>query len=175
MVTKDKLDNIKQGLSAEDAKWFQKSISKKYPGACYAEPASTVPVVFFITVTPAVYHGTRVVRQTSTHPDPVSGTVTEQDGSTSQVNVTVDTTTTSSTAVPYSFDYGVFTLALERRRGDGKFDVLHRFQQKGIYSTLYGIPFGRQGSSPRSRGDRRRRKMDQPWRVDRSDAIAPGS
>lgn len=28
MVTKDKLNNIKQGLSADDVKWFQKEIAK---------------------------------------------------------------------------------------------------------------------------------------------------
>lgn len=148
VVTKDRLDNVKQGLSADDVKWFQKNLAKKYPGVCYAEPAPTVPVVFYITVTPDVYHGTRVVTDTSRHSDPVSGTVTEQDGSTSQVSGTVETTTTSSTAVPYSVDYGIFTLAVERRRSDGKFDVAHRFQQKGLYNTLYGIPLGGKGHHP---------------------------
>src|ERR1035437_5106082 len=78
VVMKDKLDNVKQGLEPDDIKWFQKSVAKKYTKVCYAEPGPSVPIVFYITVTPAVYHGTEIVSQTSTHSDPVSGTVTEQ-------------------------------------------------------------------------------------------------
>jgi hypothetical protein len=74
--------------------------------------------------------------------------VTDQNGDTSQVNGTVETTTTSSTAVPYSVPYGVYTLSVERRRSDGKFDVAHRFQQRGLYNTLYGIPLGGKGHHP---------------------------
>jgi hypothetical protein len=148
VVVRDKLNNVKQGLSADDVKWFQKSFAKKYPGACYADPAPNVPVVFYVTVTPDVYHGTRIVNRTSNHSNPVTGTVTDESGSTSQVNGTVETTTTSSTAVPYSVDYGIYTLSVERRRDDGKFDVLHRFQQKGLYNTLYGIPLGGKGYHP---------------------------
>ncbi len=148
VVSRDKLNNVKEGLSADDVKWFQKKFAKKYPGVCYAEPAPTVPIVFYISVTPDTYHGTRVVSDTSTHSDPVNGTVTDQSGNTSQVSGTVETTTTSSTAVPYSFEYGIFTLSVERRRGDGKFDVVHMFQQKGIYNTYYGIPLGGKGHHP---------------------------
>ena len=148
VVTVDRLKNVKQGLSDNDARWFQKKIAKKYPDLCYAAPAETVPIVFFITVTPDVYHGTRVVQSESTHADPVSGTVTNQDGSTSQVNGTVQTTTTSSTAVPYSVEYGIFTLSVERWGSDGKLAVAHRFQQKGLYNTLYGIPLGGKGHHP---------------------------
>lgn len=148
VVTQDRLNNVKQGLSPDDVKWFQKSFAKKYPGVCYAEPAPTVPIVFYISVTPDVYHGTRVVNQTSTHENPVSGTVTDQNGNTSQVAGTVQTTTTTSTAVPYSVQYGIFTLSVERIRSDGNFDVVHRFQQKGLYNTLYGIPLGGRGHHP---------------------------
>lgn len=148
VVTKDKLDNIKQGLAADDAKWFRDKVAKKYPGVCYADPAPTVPVVFFITVAPDVYHGTRVVNQTSTQSSPVSGTVTDESGSTSQVSGTVETTTTSSTAVPYSVPYGIYTLSVERMGTDGKFAVAHRFQQRGLYNTLYGIPLGGKGHHP---------------------------
>ncbi len=148
VVTKDRLNNVQQGLSTKDVKWFQKDIAKKYPGLCYADPANTVPLVFYIIVTPAAYHGTQVLSQTSTHSDPVSETVTEQDGSTSQVDGTVETTTTTSTAVPYSVDYGIFTLTLERRLDGGNYTVLHRFQQKGLYNTLYGIPLGGRGHHP---------------------------
>jgi glucose/arabinose dehydrogenase len=148
VVSQDTLNNVKQGLSADDVKWFQKEIAKKYPGVCYAAPSPSVPVVFFITVTPDVYHGTRVVDQTSTQSTPITGTVTDQDGNTSQVDATAETTTTSSTAVPYSVDYGIFTLAVERRGSDGKFEVAQRFQQKGLYNTLYGIPLGGRGHHP---------------------------
>jgi hypothetical protein len=148
VVVRDKLNNVKQGLSPDEVKWFQKSFAKKYPGVCYADPAPTVPVVFYVTVTPDVYHGTRVVNRTTNHSNPVSGTVTDESGGTSQINGTVETTTTSSTAVPYSVDYGIYTLSVERRRDDGKFDVLHRFQQKGLYNTLYGVPLGGRGYHP---------------------------
>lgn len=148
VVTRDTLNNVKEGLSDQNVKWFQKTSAKKYPGTCYAEPGPTVPIVFYITVTADVYHGTRIVESTSTHSNPVSGTVTEQGGSTSQVTGTVESTTTSSTAVPYSFEYGIYTLSVERRRSDGQFDVLHRFRQKGLYSTLYGIPLGGRGHHP---------------------------
>jgi hypothetical protein len=52
VVTQDKLNNVKQGLSSQDVKWFRKSIAKKYPGVCYAEPSPSVPIIFVITVTP---------------------------------------------------------------------------------------------------------------------------
>ena len=78
----------------------------------------------------------------------MNGAVTEQDGSTSQVNGTVESTTTSSTAVPYSVEYGIYTLSVERRKGDGQFEVVHRFQQKGLYRVLYGIPLGGRGHHP---------------------------
>ena len=148
VVTRDKLGNVKEGLSADDVKWFQNGIAKEFPGVCYKAPAPTVPVVFFITVTPDVYHGTRVVQNQSAQSNPVSGTVTDQSGNTSQVNGTVETTTTRSTAVPYSVEYGIYTLSVERRRSDGQFDVAHRFQQKGLYNTLYGIPLGGKGHHP---------------------------
>ena len=101
-----------------------------------------------VPVLPDVYHGVRVVNNTSTHTDPVSGTVRDNQGNTANVNGTVQTTTTSSTAVPYSVDYGIYTLAVQRRRSDGQFETAHRFQQKGLYNTLYGIPLGGRGHHP---------------------------
>ena len=74
--------------------------------------------------------------------------MTDHEGNTSQVSGTVESTTTSSTAVPYSVEYGIYTLSVERRRSDGQFDVVHRFQQKGLYNTLYGIPLGGRGHHP---------------------------
>ncbi len=58
------------------------------------------------------------------------------------------TTSTTSTAVPYSFEYGIYTLSVERQQRDGSYVVLHRFQQRGIYHTLYGIPLGGKGHHP---------------------------
>ena len=143
VVQEDALKNITQGLSKKDAKWFEKDIQKKYPDVCYVPAAPDVPLVFFLTVTPDVYHGTKVVTDSQTNDSPVSGTVTNEDGSTSSVDGTVTTTTTSSTAVPYSFRYGIFTLAIETKQPHGKWIVRHRFQQRGIYHTLYGIPLGK--------------------------------
>ena len=148
VVTQDKLKNVKEGLSPDDAKWFREKMAKKYPGVCYADPTPTASTVFYITITPDTYNGTRIVNQTSTQATPVSGTITDQNGNVSQVNGTEQTTTTSSTAVPYSFEYGIFTLTVQSRRSDGTFEVVQTFQQKGIYNTLYGIPLGGRGHHP---------------------------
>ncbi len=148
VVTQDKLKNVKEGLSPDDAKWFREKIEKKYPGACYVDPTPTASTVFYITITPDAYNGTRIVNQTSTQATPVHGTITDQDGNVSYVNGTEQTTSTSSTAVPYSFEYGIFTLVVESRRSDGTFEVVQTFQQKGIYNTLYGIPLGGRGHHP---------------------------
>lgn len=148
VVTQDKLKNVKEGLSPDDAKWFREKIEKKYPGACYVDPTTTASTVFYITITPDTYNGTRIVSQTSTQATPVRGTITDQDGNVSYVNGTEQTTSTSSTAVPYSFEYGIFTLSVESRRSDGTFEIVQTFQQKGIYNTLYGIPLGGRGHHP---------------------------
>jgi hypothetical protein len=52
---------------------------------------------------------------------------------------------TSSTAVPYSFEYGKFTLTVETEAPDHSWTAHHRFEQDGIYSTMYGIPLGGRG------------------------------
>jgi hypothetical protein len=144
VVTQDKLKNFNQGLSPDDQKWIREKVEKKSPSVCYVDPSAAAPLVFFITVTPDTYHGTRVV--TNTQSQPISGTITDEDGNTSRVSG--ETSTTSSTAVPYSFEYGIYTLAVELQQKDGSFVVLHRFQQKGIYNTLYGIPLGGKGHHP---------------------------
>ena len=148
VVTQDKLNNVNEGLSADDAKWFREKIEKKYPGACYVDPGTTVPLVFYIKVTPDTYHGTRIVTNSSTASNPVEGTITDEDGNVSRVRGTVDTTSTSSTPVPYSFEYGIFTLSVESRRSDGTLQVVQTFQQKGIYNRIYGIPLGGRGHHP---------------------------
>ena len=125
-------------------KWADKDLEKKYPDVCYADPDPSVKTVFVITVTPATYHGTRV--ETNTNTTPTSGTVTDQDGNTATYQGTA--TTTTSTAVPYSFEYGKFMLTVETFGDDGKPIVRQRFQQNGIYHTMYGIPLGGRGHHP---------------------------
>lgn len=148
VMTEDTLQNVKAGLSPENQKWFQEKIHKKYPTLCYVEPSASVPLMFVVIITPDTYHGTRIVTDTETHENPVSGTITDQDGDTADIDATVKTTTTSSTAVPYSFDYGIYTLTVEKPQKDGTYLALRRFQQKGIYETLYGIPLGGKGHHP---------------------------
>lgn len=148
VATEDTLSNVKQGLSKKDAEWFQKKIHKKYPDVCYAQPGSGASVFFFIIVTPDAYHGTRVETTTSTHDDPVSGTVTDQEGNTANVDGTVTTTTETSAAVPYTLNYGIFTLTIETAEPGGKWKTAHRFEQKGLYTTFYGIPLGGKGYHP---------------------------
>lgn len=148
VITQDRLNNVKQGLSAEDQKWFKEKVEKKNRSVCYVDPAPGVSLVFVIIVTPDTYHGTRVITNTSTNSNPTSGTITDDEGNTANYSGTQETTTTTSTAVPYSFEYGIFTLSVERQQKDGSYFVLHRFQQKGIYRTLYGVPLGGKGHHP---------------------------
>jgi hypothetical protein len=148
VVKQDSLKNVTQGLSQKGAEWFEKNIQKKYPDVCYVAPGPNVHLVFFISVTPDVYHGTRVEHSTETHDSPVSGTVTDEDGNRSNIDGTVKTTTTSSTAVPYDVPYGIFTLTVKTSEAPGKWTVRHRFQQRGLYNTLYGIPLGGKGHHP---------------------------
>lgn len=144
VVKQDTLKNVTQGLSSNDEKWFQKKLAKKYRDVCYAAPSPSVPFVFLIIVTPDTYHGTRVETQTSQQSNPVSGTVTDEEGNTGRYDGTVTTNTTNSTTVPYSVDYGIYTLSIESKSPDGSFKVHHRFQQKGLYTALYGfIPIGK--------------------------------
>lgn len=148
VITEDALKNVKQGLHPKDAEWANSTLAKKYPGICYVEPAQKAYVVLYISITPDTYHGTRRVANTSTQSGPVRATVTDQDGNTSQVSGTQETTTTSYDNVPYSVDYGIYALFVERPQSDGKFKVLQTFQQKGLYSTVYGIPLGGRGHHP---------------------------
>lgn len=144
VITVDKLGNVNEGLSADDRRWFHDKVEKKNPAICYADQRLDIPVMFVVTVTPDTYHGDRVV--TDTQKNPITGTVTDEQGNESTVTATQ--TTTSSTVVPYSFEYGIYTLSVKQRQKDGSFVILHRFQQKGIYRTLYGVPLGGKGHHP---------------------------
>jgi hypothetical protein len=146
VIEEDKLGNVRQGISnPKNLKWADKDLQKKYPDVCYAAPDPSVKTVFVITVTPATYHGTQV--ETDTNTTPTSGTVTDTSGQ--QVGTYEGTqTTTSSTAVPYSFEYGRFLLTIETFGTDGKPVVRRRFLQNGIYRTMYGVPLGGRGHHP---------------------------
>lgn len=146
VIEEDKLGNVEQGISnPKNLKWANKDLEKKYPDVCYAAPDPSVKTVFVITVTPATYHGTQVVTATDT--TPTSGTVSDTSGQ--QVGTYEGTqTSTSSTAVPYSFEYGKFMLTVETFGADGKPIVRRRFQQNGIYRTMYGVPRGGRGHHP---------------------------
>jgi hypothetical protein len=146
-ITEDALKNVKQGLFPNDAESANK-LTKKFPGVCYVEPAQRPSAILYISVTPDTYHGTRTVADTSTSSGPVRSTVTDQDGNTSQSTPLKRQTTTSYSKAPYSVEYGIYTLLVEKPRSDGKFSVLHTFQQKGLYSTYYGIPLGDRGHHP---------------------------
>ena len=150
VVQQDILKNVRQGLSKEQMKWFDKKLQEKYPDVCYVAPSADVRLVFYIIITPDVYHGTRVETNTETHDSPVSGTVTDENGNTSDINGTAKTTTTSSTAVPYTVHYGIYTLTVQTNDGPGKWTARHRFQQRGLYNTLAGIALGGKGVSSRN-------------------------
>jgi hypothetical protein len=142
IVQRDTLGNIQQGAAAaKTVKWLTGDLEKKYPDVCYAPPDPSVTTVLFITVTPATYHGTQIVSTQESS----SGTITgDDDGDTAHYNGT----TTTSTAVPYSFEYGRFMLTIESLGPNDAVAVRHRFQQDGIYRTLYGIPLGGRGHHP---------------------------
>ena len=146
VVAEDTLGNVQQGISnPKTIKWADKDLEKKYPDVCYAVPDPSVKTVFVITITPATYHGTKVVTNTET--TPTSGTVT--DTSTGETATYEGTqTSTSSTAVPYSFEYGKYILTVETFGADGKPVVRRRFAQNGIYHTMYGVPLGGRGHHP---------------------------
>jgi hypothetical protein len=145
VVQQDTLGNVQQGLTnPKNLKWVDGDLEKKYPDVCYVAPDRSAKTLFVITVMPATYHETRV--ETDTQTTPTSGTVTDTDGNTATYQGTQ--TTTSSTAVPYSFEYGKYMLTVETFGDDGKPVVRRKFQQNGIYHTYAGIPLGGRGHHP---------------------------
>jgi hypothetical protein len=65
-----------------------------------------------------------------------------------RVDGTQQATSTTYEEVPYSVDYGIFTLYVESPQGNGDVRIQHTFQQKGLYSQIYGIPLGGRGHHP---------------------------
>lgn len=141
IIQRDTLGNVQQGISGrKHLKWLMVSLEKKYPGVCYVGPDPSVKIVFVITVKPSTYHGTRIVSSGGVN----SGRVVDDSGNAA----TYSGTSSSSTAIPYSFDYGKYMLTIETVDENHKFSVRHRFEQNGIYLTLYGIPLGGRGHHP---------------------------
>jgi hypothetical protein len=149
IVQEDQLGNVRQGIAPKDLKWADKDLEKKYPDVCYAAPNPSVKTVFVITTIPGTYRGTQVRTSSETNTEPTHGNVTDAEGQ--QIGTysgTATTTSTSSTAVPYSFEYGKYMLTVEIFGADGHPVVRRRFQQDGIYSTYAGIPLGGRGHHP---------------------------
>ena len=99
--SKDTLGNLDQGLKSKDAEWVRSKLGPKYPDLCYSNSSNST-LVFFIRITPAVYHGTRPQTNTNTSTAPVSGTITDQNGNVSTVSGTEQTTTTTTSQFPTS-------------------------------------------------------------------------
>jgi hypothetical protein len=151
----DRLNNNYRSIQGKQLKQVQDKL-KKYGDVCYAGDDTSADYIFFVHTKPAVYHGVRTTNSTSTRTDtnPVSGTITDEDGNRSRVSGTVDTTTTttSSSSVPYQVDYHVFILDImvpHSKEGstERSFTVLHTLDQKGLYNTMYGIGYGK-GKNP---------------------------
>jgi hypothetical protein len=147
----DRLDNIYRGIQGKQVEEVQKKLSK-YGDVCYTADEAKADYVFFIHTKPAVYHGVQTTSNTTTHSDPVSGTITDQSGNTATVNGTVDTTTTTTSSAPYEVDYSVFILNIlipHTKEGSTEktFTTLHTLDQKGLYHTIYGIGYGK-GKNP---------------------------
>jgi hypothetical protein len=133
VVYLDRLNNTNNGIPAKSLNDLQKKLSA-FGDVCYSS-AKTADLVFFIHTTPAIYHGTHVYTDTSTS----AAAATGSDGSASAAAAS----TTSTTAVPYTVDYSVFILDIEKQQPDGSFRVVRTLDQKGLYNTIYGIGFGK--------------------------------
>lgn len=128
----DRLNNLNTGIPPANLKDIQKKLSE-LGDVCYSADPKT-DLVFFIHTTPAVYHGTHVYRDTS------SSAAAAASGDSAAAAAA---SSTSTTAVPYSVDYSVFILDIEVPQADGTYKILHTFDQKGLYNTIYGIGYGK--------------------------------
>lgn len=147
----DRLDNTNRGIQGKQLKQVQDKISK-YGDVCYTADETAADYVFFVHTKPAVYHGVRTTSNTSTDSTPLNGTITDQSGNTSTISGTADTTTTTTSSVPYEVDYSVFILNIivpHSKEGSTEktFTTLRSFDQKGLYHTMYGIGYGK-GKNP---------------------------
>ena len=131
----DRLNNMNLGVPQNSLKDIEKRLTR-YGDVCYVgDKDKKGDLIFFIHTTPAVYHGTHVYTNNSSS----SAAATGGDGSAAAAAAS----SSSTTAVPYTVDYSVFILDIEREQPDGSFKVLRTFDQKGLYHTIYGIGYGK--------------------------------
>lgn len=147
----DRLDNTNRGIQGKQLKDIQKKLSK-YGDVCYTADETAADYVFFVHTKPAVYHGVQTTSSTHTDSNPVNGTITDENGNTSTISGTAETTTTTTSSVPYEVDYSVFILNimvphLKEGSTEKTFTTLRSFDQKGLYNTLYGFGYGK-GKNP---------------------------
>ena len=133
VVYLDRLNNTNNGIPKNALKDVQKKLSA-YGDVCYAGEGKA-DLVFFIHTTPATYHGTHVYTNNSTS----SAAVTDGNGNAAAAAAS----STSTTAIPYSVDYSVYILDIEKQQPDGSFRIVRTLDQKGLYNTIYGIGFGK--------------------------------
>jgi len=135
VVYLDRLNNSNVGIPQSSLKDIEKRLSK-LDDVCYAGGSDTKgDLIFFIHTTPATYHGTRVITNNSS----AAAAATDGNGG----SAAAASSSSSSTAIPYRVDYSNFILDIEISQPDGTFKVLHTFDQKGLYNTIYGIGYGK--------------------------------
>jgi hypothetical protein len=133
VVYLDRLNNTNYGLAPKDLKDVEKKLGD-YGDVCYSANKNA-DLVFFIHTTPAVYHGTHVYTNNSTS----AAAVADGNGNAAAAAAS----SSSTTAVPYSVDYSVFLLDIEKQQPDGSFRIVRTLDQKGLYHTIYGIGYGK--------------------------------
>jgi hypothetical protein len=146
VVYVDRLDNTYRGLQGKQLPDVQKKLTN-YGDVCYTADETEADYVFFIHTKPAVYHGVQTSTRSHTDTNPVSGTITDQNGNVSTISGTEDTTTTTTSSVPYEVDYSVFILNIMVPHRGSEPTTLHTFDQKGLYNTIYGFGYGK-GKNP---------------------------
>ena len=152
----DSLGNDLRGIHEKKHLKQVQSKLNKYGDVCYTDDHLNADYIFYVHTKPATYHGVRTFSNTETHTDtaPMSGTMRDEDGNTSRVSGTVDTTTrtTTTTSTPYEVDYDIFILDImvsHQTEGSTEraYTRLRTFAQSGLYNTIYGIGFGN-GKNP---------------------------
>jgi len=150
----DSLGNDLRGIHEKKHLKQVQSKLNKYGDVCYTDDHLNADYIFYVHTKPATYHGVRTFSNTETHTDtaPMSGTMRDEDGNTSRVSGTVDTTTRTTTSTPYEVDYDIFILDImvpHQTEGSTEraYTRLRTFAQSGLYNTIYGIGFGN-GKNP---------------------------
>jgi hypothetical protein len=128
-VSKDELNNIRQGFQPKTLEWYQKKMLKKYPDVCYVPLTETPVVVMFFSSKPAVYHGVRTASN--------SGTITDTTPGSDTYGQQVATTSTDH-SVPYEVEYQQLFLSIEQKQSDGSWKVLHNFAGRTLHPQFYG-------------------------------------